>query len=89
MAPVYFWSAPIRYCRWAAREKPAYFWSVMIGLTGPLSMLVVPPIRRRLGDPDAPQIPLTYPGMLPPISLATGSTPATFPFVPWEVQRDG
>ena len=59
----YFWATPIRYCRWAARERPAYFWSVMIAAAGPFMLAVVPPIRRALGDNDAPTIPLTYPGM--------------------------
>lgn len=54
-------SQPLRFCRWAAREKPAYFWSIMIGLAGPVMAFAVPPIRYRLGDYDAPQIPLTYP----------------------------
>ncbi|KAL1872284.1 hypothetical protein VTK73DRAFT_1666 [Phialemonium thermophilum] len=60
----HFWAAPLRYCRWAARERPAYFWSVIIGAAGPVCLAVVPPIRRALGDEDAPPIPLTYP--IPP-----------------------
>lgn len=58
-----FWAGPMRYMRWASREKPAYFWSVVIGTFGPVSMVVVPPIRRAFGDFDAPPIPLTYPSM--------------------------
>ena len=58
-----FWAGPIRYLRWASREKPAYFWSVVIGALGPVSMVVVPPVRRAFGDFDAPPIPLTYPSM--------------------------
>lgn len=57
-----FWANPLRYCRWAARERPAYFWSVVIGAMGPVTLATVPPLRRRLGDEDAPPIPLTYPG---------------------------
>jgi hypothetical protein len=56
-----FWAGPIRYCRWAARERPAYFWSVIIGAAGPISMFIIPPLRQRFGDPDAPPIPQTYP----------------------------
>ncbi|OIW31034.1 hypothetical protein CONLIGDRAFT_297652 [Coniochaeta ligniaria NRRL 30616] len=56
-----FWAGPLRYLRWASREKPAYFWSVVIGSLGPISMVAVPPIRRAFGDFDAPAIPLTYP----------------------------
>lgn len=57
-----FWAGPLRYARWASREKPAYFWSVVIGSLGPVSLFVVPPMRRAFGDFDAPPIPLTYPG---------------------------
>lgn len=59
-----FWATPLRYCRWASRERPAYFWSVVIGACGPLTLVTVPPLRRLLGDHDAKPIPLTYPGML-------------------------
>lgn len=57
-----FWSTPFRYIRWSAREKPAYLWSVVIGAIGPIALVVVPPVRHYLGDPDAPRIPQTYPG---------------------------
>jgi len=67
-----FWAGPLRYMRWASREKPAYFWSVVIGSLGPVSMVVVPPIRRAFGDFDAPPIPLTYPSRAAP-SLRTVS----------------
>jgi len=60
MSPV-IWSNPILYMRWAAREKPAIFWSVVIGSMGPVMAFTVPPIRHRLGDGPRPQIPLTYP----------------------------
>lgn len=58
-----FWAGPIRYCRWSARERPAYFWSVVVGALGPVMLVTVPPIRRAVGDYDAPQIPMTYPSM--------------------------
>ncbi|KZZ89409.1 hypothetical protein AAL_07708 [Moelleriella libera RCEF 2490] len=57
-----FWSAPFKYCRWAARERPAIFWSVMIGAAGPVAMPIVPPIRKYFGDVDPAPIPVTYPG---------------------------
>ncbi|PFH62826.1 hypothetical protein XA68_11607 [Ophiocordyceps unilateralis] len=57
----YFWSAPIGYCRWALRERPAIFWSIVIGAAGPIAMPIVPPLRRYFGDVDAPQVPVTYP----------------------------
>ncbi|KAI9664298.1 MAG: hypothetical protein M1829_005853 [Trizodia sp. TS-e1964] len=56
-----FWSQPIRYLRWAAHEKPAIFYSIVVGSMGPITLLTVPPIRRRLGDFDRETIPLTYP----------------------------
>ena len=58
-----FWSQPLRYMRWAAREKPTFFWSTMLGLSGPLLLLVVPPIRKYYGYEDRPFIPQTYPSM--------------------------
>jgi len=48
--------------KWASIEKPAIFYSVVIGAAGPVMLLVVPPIRRRLGAEPIPVIPLTYPG---------------------------
>lgn len=57
-----FWSTPFRYFRWASHERPAYFWSIIIGSMGPVVVLTVPPIRRYFGDVDPEPIPLTYPG---------------------------
>jgi hypothetical protein len=59
--PKTFWSSPIRYLRWAAHEKPAMFWSVVIGALGPVSLFAIPPMRRMVGDENPPRIPLTYP----------------------------
>ncbi|KAI8725639.1 hypothetical protein NCS52_00135500 [Fusarium sp. LHS14.1] len=66
-----FWSTPLKYCRWAARERPALFWSVIIGAAGPISMPIVPPIRYYFGDIDAPPVPVTYPSAL---ALSLNST---------------
>ena len=60
-----FWAGPLRYWRWAARERPGMFWACVLGGLGPATLVVVPPIRHRLGDPDAPPIPLTYPSRFP------------------------
>ncbi len=73
MAPR-FWATPFRFCRWAARERPAYFYSVIIGAAGPLMLAIVPPIRKAIGDEDAPTIPWTYPSMLPSFVLPLEST---------------
>merc|ERR1711977_101244 len=56
-----FFSHPIRYLRWATIEKPAIFYSLVIGSMGPVTILVAPPIRRMFGDGKRPEIPLTYP----------------------------
>ena len=34
----------------------------MIGGLGPVSLVVIPPMRRWVGDEDPPKIPMTYPG---------------------------
>lgn len=47
--------------RWASHEKPAIFYSIVIGCLGPVITVIVPPIRRRLGDGPREMIPLTYP----------------------------
>ncbi|KAF5702015.1 NADH dehydrogenase [Fusarium mundagurra] len=60
-----FWQTPLKYCRWAARERPALFWSVIIGAAGPVAMPIVPPIRYYFGDVDAPPVPVTYPSAFP------------------------
>lgn len=59
----HFWRNPIRYSRWAAHEKPAIFYSLIIGASGPLMLLIVPPIKRRMGVKDPEPIPMTYPSM--------------------------
>lgn len=62
MSAPLFWSTPLKYCSWAARERPAFFWSVVVGAAGPALMPIVPPIRHMLGDVDPAPIPVTYPG---------------------------
>ncbi len=62
--PKTFWSSPIRYLRWASHEKPAIFYSIVIGSLGPVSLFAIPPMRRAVGDEDPSRIPLTYPGKL-------------------------
>ncbi|PSR76925.1 hypothetical protein BD289DRAFT_350402, partial [Coniella lustricola] len=67
-----FWKGPIRYLRWSCRERPALFWSCFIGGAGPAMVAIVPPIRHRLGDPDALPIPQTYPIPTTPRKQLTG-----------------
>ncbi|CAG8604991.1 10166_t:CDS:2 [Paraglomus brasilianum] len=37
---------PIKYLRYAAREKPSYFWSLVLGIAGPVAVIAVPKIRK-------------------------------------------
>lgn len=60
-----FWSTPLRYFRWASHERPAYFWSILIGSMGPVTMVGIPPVRKYFGDVDPEPIPLSYPSKLP------------------------
>lgn len=60
-----FFSQPLRYLRWAHVAKPAIFYSLAIGSLGPVLVLAVPPLRYRFGDPQRPQIPMTYPSSSP------------------------
>jgi hypothetical protein len=75
----FFWQQPIRYWRWSSRERPALFWSCVIGALGPVTLAVVPPIRHALGDYDAKPIPTTYPSMAAHPPTRPGST---LPFSP-------
>ncbi|EMD35704.1 hypothetical protein CERSUDRAFT_84814 [Gelatoporia subvermispora B] len=44
-----------------AHESPVIFWSCVLGAVGPAMVLVVPPIRKKLGYRKAEPIPSTYP----------------------------
>jgi len=59
----HFFRTPLRYLRWAAHEKPAIFFSVVIGSMGPLMLVMAPPIKRAYGWEPRPRIPMTYPSM--------------------------
>lgn len=56
-----FYSQPLRYLKWASINKPAYFYSIIVGLSGPALVFTVPGIRRYLGEEPITKIPLTYP----------------------------
>ncbi|KAE8349120.1 hypothetical protein BDV28DRAFT_141894 [Aspergillus coremiiformis] len=61
MSTPQFWSTPLRYIRWASHEKPAIFYSIIVGAMGPVMLVTLPPIRYALGDIDPEPIPMTYP----------------------------
>ncbi|OAA42816.1 NADH-ubiquinone oxidoreductase 9.5 kDa subunit [Beauveria brongniartii RCEF 3172] len=91
-AAPFFWSTPLKYCRWAAREKPALFWSVVIGAAGPLAMPIGPPIRRWLGDVDPAPVPVTYPGtshlfLLAPVGNSLRDAIRSVPLQPENLHR--
>ncbi|CAI4211081.1 unnamed protein product [Parascedosporium putredinis] len=67
-----FWATPAKYMRWAARERPAYFWSLVIGVVGPVSIPITLKIRELVGDENAPKIPVTYPVPTGPRKQLTG-----------------
>ena len=67
-----FFQTPFRYMRWASHEKPAIFYSIVLGSLGPLSMPIVPPIRRYFGDGPREPIPQTYPGEICPCCFLCG-----------------
>ncbi|KAK0633217.1 hypothetical protein B0T14DRAFT_506106 [Immersiella caudata] len=67
-----FWAGPLRYIKWAARERPAYFWSVVIGGAGPVMLITVPPYRRWRGYEIPATVPMTYPIPTGPRKKLTG-----------------
>jgi hypothetical protein len=58
----FFFKQPLRYLKWASINKPAYFYSIIVGCAGPVMLVTVPPFRRYLGNEQIPKIPMTYPG---------------------------
>ncbi|KAJ4290549.1 n19m, NADH-ubiquinone oxidoreductase 9.5 kDa subunit [Kalmusia sp. IMI 367209] len=59
-APLFF-KEPFRYLRWASINKPAYFYSICVGLAGPGIVAVVVPVRKYLGYERIAKVPQTYP----------------------------
>lgn len=57
-----FWRQPFRYARWAAHEKPAIFYAIIIGISGPILLTASIPVKRAWGWQPRPAIPMTYPG---------------------------
>ncbi|KAI8937944.1 hypothetical protein NX059_005627 [Plenodomus lindquistii] len=67
-----FFQQPLRYLHWASINKPAYFYSIIVGLSGPVVVLTVPPIRRYMGAEPIAKIPMTYPVPKGPRPKPTG-----------------
>ena len=45
-----------------AHEQPVIFYSIILGLIGPVMVVTVPPVRKSLGWRPAEPIPTSYPG---------------------------
>ncbi|KAI0019946.1 hypothetical protein F4780DRAFT_780059 [Xylariomycetidae sp. FL0641] len=63
-AAPFFWRQPLKYLRWATRERPYFVYATGIGFLGPVLLATVPPTLRTLGYQKTPKIPTTYP--IPP-----------------------
>ena len=63
--PNWFCIRPTCYCAYTqqrqAHESPVLFYSVVLGLAGPVLAFGVPPIRERMGYRPPQPIPTTYP----------------------------
>lgn len=56
-----FWTSPMKYLKWAAHERPNVFYSLLIGAMGPITLIVVPPVRKAMGIQRVEAAPLSYP----------------------------
>ncbi|KAL0243462.1 hypothetical protein I308_105428 [Cryptococcus tetragattii IND107] len=54
-------SGVYRYTQRLAHEKPVIFWSLLLGLVGPVMVIGVPPVRRSFGYKSPEPIPSTFP----------------------------
>ncbi|KAI0357142.1 hypothetical protein OH77DRAFT_135260 [Trametes cingulata] len=61
MASLFSFRQTYRYLQRQAHEQPVIFYSVVIGLIGPLMVITVPPIRKSLGYKNSEPIPTSYP----------------------------
>ncbi|KAF8227315.1 hypothetical protein L208DRAFT_1297332 [Tricholoma matsutake] len=50
-----------RYIQRQAHENTVLFYSVVLGLVGPVMVVAVPPIREHFGYKPAEMVPATYP----------------------------
>ncbi|OJT07232.1 hypothetical protein TRAPUB_1909 [Trametes pubescens] len=62
MASLFSFRQTYRYLQRQAHEQPVIFYSLVIGLIGPVMLITVPPIRKTLGYRYADPIPTSYPG---------------------------
>ncbi|KAF9512056.1 hypothetical protein BS47DRAFT_1298233 [Hydnum rufescens UP504] len=54
-------SRSFRFLRRSAHESPVVFYSVVLGLIGPVMVLTIPPIRKSLGYLPPERFPTSYP----------------------------
>ncbi|PWN18288.1 hypothetical protein BCV69DRAFT_301424 [Microstroma glucosiphilum] len=50
-----------KYLQRSAHEQPVVFFSLLIGCTGPLLVVTIPPIRRSMGWKPAEKVPTSFP----------------------------
>ncbi|CAL1701710.1 unnamed protein product [Somion occarium] len=50
-----------RYLQKQAHEQPVIFYSCVLGVIGPVMVVVVPPIRKKFGWRKPEEIPTSYP----------------------------
>ncbi|KAF0482069.1 NADH-ubiquinone oxidoreductase 9.5 kDa subunit [Gigaspora margarita] len=57
-----FVTGPLNFLRRMATENTVYFWSLSVGILGPVLVVTVPPIRERyFGYVRSEDPPITYP----------------------------
>ncbi|EIW52929.1 uncharacterized protein TRAVEDRAFT_135003 [Trametes versicolor FP-101664 SS1] len=61
MASLFSFRQTYRYLQRQAHEQPVIFYSLVIGLIGPVMLVTVPPIRKTLGYRYSDPIPTSYP----------------------------
>ncbi|KAI0667472.1 hypothetical protein C8Q78DRAFT_381843 [Trametes maxima] len=61
MASLFSFRQTYRYLQRQAHEQPVIFYSVVIGLIGPVLLVTVPPVRKSLGYKTSEPIPTSYP----------------------------
>ncbi|KIJ53305.1 hypothetical protein M422DRAFT_222658 [Sphaerobolus stellatus SS14] len=66
------WRSAFRYLREQSHEQPVFFWSVILGTLGPVTLIAVPPLREKMGCKRRAEIPTSYPVPHRPRQALTG-----------------